>query len=77
MSQEALEESSSPQDGQPKYAIWRACERVGSDRPSVAASWDKNHVLARADILAYSQIRELEDGELNSVMLKMLATRGA
>lgn len=43
------------------YAIWRACERFYIKPPGVKDSWDQNDVLAQANLIAYNQIREIED----------------
>ena len=40
-----------------KYAIYRACERFNID----PKSWDTYNVDKQAKMIAYSQIRELEE----------------
>lgn len=44
--------------------IWRACERIGIRPPDIVDSWDDNNVIAQAQIIAYSQIRDYEDMEI-------------
>lgn len=47
-----------------KYAIWRACERIGIRPPSVPAAWDEIETApVICDILAYSQLREEEEAQ--------------
>lgn len=46
-----------------KYAIWLACERFRILPPDVKASWDENNVFNQAELIAWSQIREIEEGE--------------
>lgn len=43
-----------------KYSVWRACETFNILPPGVKSNWDENDVVARANLLAYSQIREVE-----------------
>lgn len=45
-----------------KYAVWRACERIGIRPPNVPACWDDIDIdPIKADVLAYSQIRDQEE----------------
>ena len=46
-----------------KYSIWRACERLNISPPLVKSRWSDNTEYLKAEILAYSQIREYEDNE--------------
>ncbi len=43
------------------YAAWRACERFGVRPPNVSAAWDECNVMVQASLLAYDQIRQLEE----------------
>ena len=45
------------------YAIWRACERHGIKPPNVEVTWTDCDVNAKAELIAYNQIRELEENE--------------
>jgi hypothetical protein len=43
------------------YAIFKACTLFGIAPPGVKkTSWDDNNVVAKAEMLAFSQIREVE-----------------
>lgn len=46
-----------------KYTVYRACERLGLLPPGVRQQWDDNHILAKADILAYEMVRSTEGAE--------------
>ena len=46
-----------------KYAVWLACERIGTLPPNVENNWDDNSEVMQANILAYGQIRSYEDQE--------------
>lgn len=47
-----------------KYLVWRACERFKLRPPNTPAAWDdiESEPLV-AELLAYEQIRQLEEGE--------------
>jgi hypothetical protein len=45
------------------YAIWRACERFALRPPDVRQDWDENSFWVQAQLIAYNQIREHEEGE--------------
>lgn len=46
-----------------KYAIWLACERLDILPPDIKASWDEMNVFNQAEVIAWSQIREIEEAE--------------
>lgn len=56
------------------YAIWRSCERFNILPPGVTDNWDSNNVWGQAQLIAYDQIRQVEDVEHETNMLK--ATHG-
>jgi len=41
--------------------MWEACIRLGIRPPEVESSWDDNNLEVQGDILAYHQIKQLED----------------
>lgn len=43
------------------YAIWRACERFGILPPNISSNWNTLAVEEQSDMIAYSQIREIEE----------------
>ena len=45
------------------YAIYNACERFGILPPNVKPRWDDNETEDKANLLVYSQIRNLEHTE--------------
>lgn len=45
------------------YAVWRACERMGIRPPYIAGEWNENTSWSQALLLAYSMIRDYEDGQ--------------
>ena len=51
------------------YANWRACERLGLFPPGVKPSFSDNDVSTQEMILAYNQIREYEDAQLQSLSI--------
>jgi len=52
------------------YAIWRACERFGILPPGVKDTWIKNDVWGQARLIAYDQIRQVEDAEHETNLLR-------
>lgn len=44
--------------------MWRACERFGVHPPGVKADWDDMLPWHQAQLLAYDQIRDIEDTKL-------------
>lgn len=50
------------------YAKWRACERVGIRAPCVKSRWEDNDILTQAEILAYSQIRDIEEQKERAIL---------
>lgn len=51
-----------------EYAIFKACERFQILPPDIKPSWDDNDVWAQARIIAYNQVRDLEDSEEKAAM---------
>ncbi len=47
------------------YAEWSACERFGILPSNIAGKWDENNVWSQAKLLAYDQIRSIEDASWN------------
>lgn len=45
------------------YATYRACERFNLQPPNVKAAWDDNTNCVKSLLLAYSQIRDVEDAQ--------------
>jgi hypothetical protein len=43
-----------------KYSIWRSCERFKLD----PRNWDELDIAFQADLIAYDQIRQVEEQEL-------------
>lgn len=43
------------------YAIFRTCERFGIRPPLVESAWEDCSSWAQAMLIAYSQIRDIED----------------
>ena len=43
------------------YAKWRACERLGLTPPDVKKEWTENTAHTQSLLIAYSQIRDVED----------------
>jgi len=52
------------------YAIWSCCERFQILPPGCARAWDDCDVWARARLIAFNQVRSLEDAELEEARLK-------
>lgn len=48
-----------------KYAIWRSCERMNIRPPDmVKGSYDELEAWPQANIIAYNQIREIEEMDI-------------
>lgn len=45
------------------YAKWRACERFNMLPPAIKPKWNDNSFWHQALLIAYNQIREIEDAE--------------
>ncbi len=52
------------------YAIWRACERFGIRPPGVRSNWEDCNVQVQSELLAFDQIRTLDDAETFAGVLK-------
>lgn len=52
------------------YAVWRACERFYVRPPHVMPTWDEMSVWAKALLLGYDQVRQFEEAEELSVLVK-------
>jgi hypothetical protein len=48
------------------YSIWRSCERLSIRPPGVKESFEDNSNDTIANIIAYGQVREMEDAELQN-----------
>lgn len=48
-----------------RYAKWLACERFGILPPGCKPAWDDCDIWAQAQLIGYSQIREIEEAESN------------
>lgn len=46
-----------------QYAIWLACERARVIPPDVKAHWEDNSAYMQAELIAFSQIRSIEESE--------------
>jgi hypothetical protein len=46
------------------YMIWKSCETFGMLPPNIKKSFDDNSVWHQALLLAYTQIRDTEHGEI-------------
>ncbi len=55
------------------YAIWRACERVDIKPPNVKDSWNDCNVQVQATLIAYNQIRELEENDAATAFFKIFS----
>jgi hypothetical protein len=55
-----------------KYAIWRACERWRILPSGVNKEWDETHPWFQAHVIAFDQIRQIEDDEKTAMMLKAI-----
>jgi len=53
--------------------VWFACEKVNIRPPNVKETWDENNFWTQAEILAYSQIRNLEECEERHEQQKFIA----
>ena len=51
------------------YAIWRACERLRLTPSNVKKDWDDNTPHMQSMLIAYSQIRDVEDMQCVSQLL--------
>lgn len=52
------------------FAIWEACARFGILPPHVKPVWDDNDLIAKSELLAYNQIKCLEEaGEIQKCVL--------
>lgn len=51
------------------YADWRACERFSILPPGISATWEENNWWSRLLLVAYDQIRQMEDAEWQSSLL--------
>lgn len=59
-----------------EYAVWRACERSGLRFPGVGKpSWDDLNVWMQAKLLAYHQVREIEEAEYESKKMEAMIPR--
>ena len=47
-----------------RYAIWRSCERFGLKPIGVCGEWENCDPYTQASLIAYEQIREIEEAEL-------------
>lgn len=47
-----------------QYAIWKACERMNIKPPEIKSKWDDNNIWGQAQLIAYNQIRDMEDMEI-------------
>jgi len=47
-----------------KYAIWKACERMNIRPPDIESCWDDNNIWCQAQLIAWNQIRDMEDAEI-------------
>lgn len=50
------------------YAKWKSCERLGIRAPCVKPSWEENDILTQAEILAYGQIRDIEEANERALL---------
>ena len=55
-----------------KYAVWRACERWHMKPPGVENGWDETHPWFQAHLIAYDQIRQIEDEERQAMWIKAI-----
>lgn len=54
-----------------EYAIWRACERFGIRPPGVREHYDDMSVSAKAMLISYDQIRQIEDNKRDATLAQM------
>jgi hypothetical protein len=48
-----------------KFAVWRACERMGLKPPGITVdNWEDLDVVSQSNLLGYDQIRGYEDVEM-------------
>lgn len=45
------------------YTVWRVCERLGLRPPNVEENFNDNTTGTIAELIAYGQIREIEEFE--------------
>lgn len=58
-----------PKGRSAKYMIWRVCERFSIDPPGIEKSFDINTSWQQAQLIAYEQLREVEEWQQSSVKL--------
>ena len=46
-----------------QYAEWRVCERFNIRPPRVKPCWDDNDVETKMLLIAYNQIRQIEEAQ--------------
>lgn len=46
-----------------QYAMWKACERLRLRPKDVKEEWEDNTPYVQSLLIAYSQIRDVEDAE--------------
>jgi len=51
-----------------EYTVWRACERFGILPPHIESTWKDCHAWGQALLVAYNQIREVEENEQLAAM---------
>jgi len=54
--------------------IWRACERFRIRPPSVKSIWEENSFWIRSLMLAFDQIRSIEETEIAMAPIEALAS---
>ena len=57
------------------YAIWRACERFNILPPDIMCNWNDNNVWGQAQLIAYEQIRNIEESEQDMNLLRALGAK--
>lgn len=54
-----------------EYAVWLACERTQVRPPHVKERWEDNTPFMQAMLLAYSQVRDYEEHEKLSGIVRL------
>lgn len=54
------------------YTIWKSCERFGILPPGVKLGWGENNIWSQAQLIAYSQIRDIEEVEMAQSLIPKL-----
>jgi hypothetical protein len=57
------------------YTIWRTCERFGILPKGIKTEWINNNSWGQAQLIAYEQIRNIEENEKDLNILRALGAK--